>query len=544
MAASVALGLWLSRDTIFSADELHWMIDSRDLDLRGAIEPYNGHLILVPRLVYSAILNASGVDYLPFRLLASGAVVLTAGLFFAFAQRRIGALAALAPTLVLLFYGADADHALLGAGFTVISPLAVGIGALLALEREDRAGDIGACLLLCLALATYSTAIPFVAGAAVLILIGADRWRRAWVFLVPALLYGAWLLWSREIADAETGGAAASQITLANVLLIPSWTAESLATVVAAFLGLGYDFSGESGPFRLLSGWGPVVAAAAVVALGWRLLRGGVQKWLWALMAVPATLWVIGAMGALDTPYDVPQSTRYIFPATIAVLLVAVEAARGARFGRGAMLAVYAAAVFGVATNVALLRDGAARLHDWATTERADLATVEIARGAVGEQSPGGLLGAMLRATGQQNEATGYMDAVREFGSPAFSLPALRELPEPVREQADMVLAESLGARLEPASGPVTDCRRVSARPGEGSSFRLPPGGAVLTSTDVPSEVRLRRFGSAFTVPVGELEPGVPTTLSVPTDSAPDPWFASLPVTALKVCAGSPNSLR
>ena len=76
MAASVALGLWLSHNTIFSADELHWMIDSRDLDLRGAIEPYNGHLILVPRLVYSAILNLSGVDYLPFRLLASGAVVL------------------------------------------------------------------------------------------------------------------------------------------------------------------------------------------------------------------------------------------------------------------------------------------------------------------------------------------------------------------------------------------------------------------------------------------------------------------------------------
>ena len=286
-----------------------------------------------------------------------------------------------------------------------------------------------------------------------------------------------------------------------------------------------------------------MIAVAASVALGWRLRRGGIQKWLWALMAVPATLWVIGAMGALDTPYDLPQSTRYIFPATIAVLLVAVEAARGARFGRGAMLAVYVAAVFGVATNVALLRDGSARLHDWATTERADLATVEIARGAVGEQLPGGLLGAMLRATGEQNAATGYMDAVREFGSPAFPLPALKAQSEQVRQQADMVLAESLGARLEPSSGPVTDCWRVSGQAGEGTSFRLPPGGAVLTSTDVPSEVRLRRFGSAFTVPIGELDPGVPTTLSVPPDSAPDPWFASLQATALKVCAGSPSSL-
>ncbi len=57
-----------------------------------------------------------------------------------FAKRRVGPVAALAPTLVLLFYGADPNHVLLGNGFTVLLPLAAGLGALLALDREGLEG--------------------------------------------------------------------------------------------------------------------------------------------------------------------------------------------------------------------------------------------------------------------------------------------------------------------------------------------------------------------------------------------------------------------
>jgi hypothetical protein len=534
MVVSAGFSLWLSRDTTFTGDELNWIIDTPGLDLEGALQPHNGHLILLPRLLYDAILHVSGVDYLPFRLLTVGSVLLTAGLFFVFAARRIGAIAALAPTLVLLFYGSDHAHALQGAGFTVVFPMAAGIGALLALEREDRPGDIVACVLLALALATYSTGIPFIAGAAVLILIGADRWRRVWVFLVPALLYGAWLVWSQF----GTEGGAGSQVALSNVLLFPSWAWDSLGTVGSAFLGLGFEFTQQDEtPHRLDSGWGPVVAVIALAALAWRLRQGRIGKWLWAAMAIPVTYWFVGSLGALDSPLDVPESTRFIFPGTIAVLIVAVEASRGVRLGTTALVVIYALAVLALATNVRLLVDGAAGLRDAGRQERASLAMVELAQGRVGGEFGSGFTGAMLRFTGEGDVATGYLAAVDEFGSPAYSLEELRSQSEPIRQLADRQLADDLGVHLEPATGPPIGCRRVTGEPGAGTSFELPPGGAVLRTSGEPSELRLRRFATTFANdPVGSLEPGIPTSVIIPPDAAPDPWYSSVPATAVDVC--------
>ena len=106
-----------------------------------------------------AIFSTLGVGYLPFRLLTVGTVILTAGLFYAYAGRRVGKLAALAPTLVLLVFGSDWSHFLSGNGFTVIGALACGVGALLALDRDDRAGDVLAAALLSLGVVTYTVAL-------------------------------------------------------------------------------------------------------------------------------------------------------------------------------------------------------------------------------------------------------------------------------------------------------------------------------------------------------------------------------------------------
>jgi hypothetical protein len=525
MVLSAALGVWLGRDTTFTIDEISWFSTSPHLGLGDALEPYNGHLILSTRVVYAALFNAFGAEYLPFRLLTIAALLLTAGLFFAFAKRRIGSLPALAPTLVLLFYGSAANHVLSGNGFTVLFALAAGIAALLALEREDRVGDVGACLLLSLSLATYSDGIPFVAAAALLILLGRDRWRRAWVFLIPALLYLAWLVWSH---NAE--GSSENTIHITNLLVIPSWGLNSLATVGAALLGLGYEYTGSGQPI-----WGPVIAVAALVALGWRVWKGGVSRWMWATMAIPATLWVIGAAAVL-IPIRVPESPRYLFPATVAVLLVAVEAARGVRIGRGALLAIYGLVAIGLATNIAQLRNSSVQFRDVASATRGDLASVQIGAGRVPEHLSTGLLASVLRENGTGDIATGYIEAVRAYGSPTYSLPELRAQPEATRERVDATLADGLGLRLRPTNAPASRCRRISGGPGEGTSFRLPPGGAVLRTKGRPAEVSLRRFGTAFTVPAGTLEPGAASELAVPGDSAPDPWYASSSATPITVC--------
>ncbi|MGH2961466.1 MAG: hypothetical protein ACRDL3_04630, partial [Solirubrobacterales bacterium] len=262
MVASVVLGLWFSRDTSFWYDELDWFSTTPDFDLEYVFEPYIGHLIGTSRIVYAAALNVfGGADYLPFRVLTAGVVLLTAGLFFVFAKRRVGALVALAPTLVLLFYGSDSLHVLSGNGLTVLLSVAAGVGALIALDRGRPRSDLGACLLLCLAVGSYSVGLPFVAGAAVLILLGPDRRRRAWVFVLPALLYVAWWAWANAGAESTTE----SNVAISNLLLAPDWALNSLASIGAAVTGLGYAFGGV-GSFD--PAWGVLVAFAALVVLG------------------------------------------------------------------------------------------------------------------------------------------------------------------------------------------------------------------------------------------------------------------------------------
>jgi hypothetical protein len=533
MAAAAALALSLGRGIVFSPDEIRIFDSSANFDLRTGFLPFNGHLILTWRIAFAAILNIFGAGYLPFRLLTIAAVLVTAGMFFVFAKRRVGAVAALAPTLVLLVYGSDPRHVLQGNGFDVLLPLAAGIGALLLLDRGDLKGDVCACLLLCLALATYSVALPLLAGAAVLILIGSDRWRRAWVFLVPGVLYAVWLLWSRNQA-----GSTGDYTHLSNLLLAPSWAFNSLAAVGSSLLGLNY--------LSLGSGWGPVIALAAVAAFAWRLWQGQIPRWLWAVMAVPATLWLIAATAALTAPNRVPQRPDYLFPATIAVLLVAAEAARGVRIQRRGMTVLYAAAAIGVATNIALLRDASRNFRTFVTVSQSSLTAAEI----IGQQHSSELpatsttllaitgesaITGKSAATRRQNVAN-YFDAVRQFGSPGFSLASLRTQSEATRDTVDRILAQSLGVSLRPSSPPSTPCRSIKAMPGRAARFRLPTGGVVLKAGQAPGPVILRRFGSAFTVSAGQLVPGEWTALSVPVDSAPDPWYASTSATPLLIC--------
>jgi hypothetical protein len=193
-------------------------------------------------------------------------------------------------------------------------------------------------------------------------------------------------------------------------------------------------------------------------------------------------------------------------------------------------------AAFALATNARLLVDGAAGLRDGLALQRAGLTSVELANGRVGAEFGGQQVGAMLRFTGEGGVATGYLTAVREFGSPGFSLSELKAQPEPVRQEADRLLADNLGVRLEPAAAAPTGCREVRGEPGAAISVALPRAGAVLRSPST-SEVRLRRFGAAFPAePVGSLAADVPTSLIVPPDMVPDPWYVGVSAAELEIC--------
>jgi len=532
MALAAAAILYLNRGSVFYVDELFFFTRSPSTDLETVFTPVNGHLIAVQRAYTKILLDVFGASYVPFRVLHVAVVLFAAGVFYAYAKRRIGALPALAPTLVLLFLGAAWQHVVIPIGTPVILSIALGVVALLALEREDRVGDTLACAAITLSLATFSVALAFLVGVAVAILTGPRPRSRAWVFLVPVALYGAWKLWSLGVDAGE-------QTRLVNVLLVPSWLIDSLALVAGSVTGLDYDFAGSGRPEPSI-GWGRIVAAVAVGALVWRLTRGDIPRWLWVALAIALSYWAMSALAA-GTMGRVPVLVKYVYPGVSVALLVAVTAAQGLRFTRVGLAALFGVAAVSLLTNGALLRDAGTYFRDlYSTGVKARLATLEITRDTVAPRfNPFATAeNPALDATGTTAEA--YLDAADRYGSLAMTPAELAGQGEGVRQAADRVLAAALGLELSAPADlrRAEGCRTLREDAGRPIVFQLPAGGAVLeTGGEAPATVGLRRFADLPSVDLGSTAPGEASALSIPPDAAAEPWFASVSgAPSLRVC--------
>jgi hypothetical protein len=538
MLAAAALILYLNRGTVFFVDELNRFVDSPTLGPVDVIEPHAGHLTATSNLVYKAILETVGAHYVVFRVLIVSCVLLTTGLFYILVKRRIGALPALAPTLVLLFFGSSWQMIITGLGFNVVFSIAMGLGALIALERGDRIGDVLACGFLLVSVATLSVGLAFLVGVAISVLLGSDRRRRAWIFLVPLALYAVWWLWAQSAPQPAGKGASVS-----NVLLIPSYIVESLAAVLSSLAGLSFDLSAArtEGP---VTQWGMVLAVLASVALALRIRQGSVPRFLWVSLAIVLAFWTLTALA--HNLFRPPGEIRYLYTGAVGVLLVAAAAASGTRFSRAGVAILFAVSTVSLATNLLLLRGGASEFRNaYSAPLRANLAMVELARGQV---APGFDPSAGVRALSVSSpSAAEYLAASDRYGSLAFSLPELAAEPELIRQRADQTLARALGIGLEPSrSRPaVRRCEVIrSASPGEPIVFPLPPGGATLTTRgEAPGELTVGRFATVPRVHVGVLQPGGGAMLRIPTDSSPAPWRASVTgPSALEACAAPPAS--
>jgi hypothetical protein len=532
MAVSAALTLYLNRGTTYFFDELAWLLRSPELGPGDVFEPHNGHLIATTRVVYKGILETLGTGYLPFRLLAVSTVLLSAGLFYALVKRRVGALPALAPTLVLLFFGSAWQHVLVPVGFTIVFSVAAGLGALLALERDDRRGDLAACALLVVSVATYTTGLPFVVGVAVSVLLRPDRRRRAWVFLVPLALYAAWWLWSLS-ADHS----AQEETKLSNVLLIPNWIADSLATVTAALIGLDYNFTAQfsSAPNPE---WGRALAVIPVAALAWRIQRGNVPRSVWVSLGIVLGYWALIALGA--GPTRVPEATRYMYLGAVGVLLVASAAATGIRFSKLGLAALFAVCLVSLAGNLALLRDGGRIFREGSRGVGAELAMLDLARPHVDpnldlSQAPERLSPLLLFGT----RAANYYAVVDRYGSPAPAPDEVERQPEDVRRASDQFLARVLGLTLTPAPRSLRQCERLRSDQGAPVGFELPAGGASIGVAGGRSgTVTAGRFADSPSAEVGTVSSAEPAALRVPPDASPVPWRAAVTgARSVEVCA-------
>ncbi len=534
MLVAFVVILILNRGMTQTPDELSFFLTTPTLSPREAVEPYGGQLLLTTRVVYRVLLEVFGSGYLPFRVLAATTVVATVAVFYAYASRAIGRVAALAPSLVLLFFGSDSLHVLAGNAFTVLLPIACGIAALLAIKRGDRLGDAAACALLCLAVLTYGTGLAVTVGVATAIFLRADRWRRAWIVLVPVGMYAAWWLWARTSTDAGSG------IVAWNLLVIPAWSFESLGAVVSSVVGLNYKFAGAPGPIQA----GPALALVALAALAWRAKTGPLPRTFWPALGAILALWAMQSLAANEAE-NFPTSSHYMFPATLLVLVVALQAARGLRWPGAVLLVVFAVATISVGTNLSTLRHRAsAYRYEYAPQARAALTGLDVAGPSAdptfafaGLSLHPGL--ELAFAAGREAPTTAYLAASERYGALGYEPAELSETGKGTQPReaaiADTVLVTALRLAIQPGQREArgSGCRRIGARP---ATFPLEPGNAVLLR-GASGPVTVRRFSATATNQIGVATPDRPFLLRIPRDRAPErPWQVSVAGSSLRVC--------
>jgi hypothetical protein len=519
-AATLATLIWASQLT-FYADTWEFLINRRDPTVDTLLLPHNEHLVLIPVLFEQLILRVFGMSSaMPEYVLLTIFLVATAALLYVYVKRRVGPWLGLFAAVLILSLGPAWEVLLWPFEITFVGPVLFGLATLLALEREDRRGDVAACLFLTLSLGFSSLAIPFTIGAAVAILQGRrETWLgRAYVVAVPIALFVAWYLgWGHD---------ASTHMSLHNVLASPRFVADEV-TVAA---GAVFEFRGN--PLNDIGGmlWGRLVVVILIFAVAYRLWRKpGVFPGLWPVAAAAASSWFLTAFN--NSAGRDPTASRYQYVGAIFILLILANLFKGVRLNKGVLTVAALLTVSAVAINVTLLESGRDLLKRQAALTGADLGAIEVARRTI---DPAFQLNPEVAGSPTLvNVIAGeYLQAADEYGSPADSPAEMAAAPYQARRWADVVLAKALpistATRLggyRPGSNG-EDCAVVRA--GARGELSVPQGLTRIELGPGPrAEFSLRRFATGRYPVTTEGAPGDSVTLlRIPRDAAPQqPWY-------------------
>jgi hypothetical protein len=542
LIATAAFLYYETRGTTFWFDEWIWVLHRRGNDLGTFLRPHNNHLSLVPIAIYRILLATVGMNhYAPYRLLVIAGHLCCVGLLFVYARRRVGDFLALLAAALLLLLGPGSEDIIWPFQIAWLISIAAGLGALLLIDRGDRRGDVGACLLLGLSLASSGLGVAFVLGVAVDLLWGRRRWRDLWILAVPLVPYALW--WIGYQDNHWQDAARAEGITdplLSGILRMPGFIANSAGSAFSALTGLGGQVGLGRPPGGTFLSWGPPLLVLGVALALWRIARlRRVPPRVLSLLVIAVSFWGFTAItrGFISAPY----TSRYLYFGVLLILMVAAELARGLVVPLRAQVLLGLLALGVVVANVGALRDAARDLRTQAQLTRAQLGALEIGRPLV---KPDFVANAFFEI-----DAGSYFAAERAWGTPAPSPAALAAAPEYARKEADLQLirihriapqassaSPPLGARPavdSVAGGSITDrgaC--IGLNPAAGSTapslgVRVPPSGLLLTADGGPATLSVRRFADEFQ-PVGSLAAASPTTLRIAPDLANQPWHLQL----------------
>jgi hypothetical protein len=513
-----AMTLALTWHLTFYQDTWDYLITRRAITADTIFTPHNEHIVAIPVLIEQLFMRVFGMGTAkPEYVLLTVMLVVTAYLLAVYVKRRVGPWPALFAAVLVLCLGPAFEVLLWPFEICFIGSVLFGIAMLLVLERPSRRNDALACLFVVLSLGFSSLGVAFLVAAFVAIVLG-PRERllaRAYVFVVPALLFAGWYLhWGH---DAE------SHISLVNVLASPRYVVEGLAANVGSVVGLGPS------PYGLPTNpvWGGALLILLVLALGYRhwLRKPSYEPGLWPVLAATAAYWFLAAFNQF--PGREPTASRYQYAGAILLFMLLASLLRGVRVPRAAIIGGAIVTALAIGPNLVILKNAKPPLEVQSVYTRADTAALEIARNTV---DPTLQLNPEIAGTPSLVNiyAGPYLEAVDEFGSPAYSVSELASAPEEGRRQADVVLANALPVTVSTRLGgsPGTNCEMIPEGGGLAAGVPLTPGAHKIVLSPGPgANIALRRFA------VGEFpvkDNGIPgnsvTELQIPRDPVRRPW--------------------
>ena len=513
LATALSAGLLISWQShqIFWRDEWLFLLHRRDWNIDTFFTPFAEQFLALPILAYKSLQELFGMESsLPYQLLAIATFEVSVIAVFAYLARRTTPWLALAGCLPILFLGIAWDDLLFPFQISFFASVAFGFGALLALDREDRLGDVAATLLLIGSLLGSAVGIPFVAAATVRLGITRERFRRAFVVAVPTLLWLLWFLgWGHQ---AET------RVSAHNVGTLPGYIGDGFASSIAALLGLN-DGELLAGPSLI---WGRALLIGAIAFAVWRVARlGRTPAGLWPALTLGGGFWLLCGLNA--TFFGQANSGRYQYLGAIFLLAIAVELIRGVSFSRNALILIAVIAVAATASNLRLLDAAAGGFEGISDREQAGLAALELSRDQVAddflltrENSTVDYLGFL--------EAGRYFSAIDEYGSPAYTEAELAASPEAARVAADKVFAAAQGIELAPTTPTaLSGCSRIEAS-GPRSTTELPTAGGVVVAGPEGIGVSLARYATESSVVLGTVNAGDAAAIELPDDRSDVAW--------------------
>jgi hypothetical protein len=517
--AAAVLLLYLGRNFTFIQDTWYFLLDRPGVNPDAFLKPHNEHIVVIPVAIEKVLVALFGMtSALPERIVLTAMLLATAVLVFVYVRRRIGPWPGVIAAALLLFLGPSWSVLLWPFEIVIVGSVLAGVAMLLLLEREDKAGDAWACLLAVLSVGFSSLGVSFAiaAGADVLVHRRQRGMRRAWIALVPLVLYAVWYLgWGHE---------APHHLTLDNALSSPVYLLNGFASSLDSLLGLSTIDVNDVGQPE----WGRPLLLAAIALVAWgQTRRRGFSPRLWPVTAAAVSYWLLAGFNYF--PGRPAVAGRYGYAGAAFVLLIAADLLRGVRFGRTALMIGAVVTTLAVASNLVFFRTGKNWLEEVSILTRADTGALDIAKRTVAPDfslTPEVAGTASLEAV----DAEHYFEATREHGSPGYSPSELAGAPESARRQADIVLSQALplSAQVRPdgfRTGGGSGCTIV-AGDGAVADLAVPPGLTRIEVSPGPAaEVSLRRFATGeFPVPTAGAPGGSVMLLRVPRDASRRPW--------------------